>query len=186
MAPPLSKTGGQPPCNSEPAFIEQALYSYTMHNFLEYRTARPADIEECIEVRALTRQNAISATRLAELGITLDSWSEQVRDDSLYGMVCLSAGKIMGYCFGDKHSGEIVVLALLPEVEEKGIGKLLLGDVVAALVATGHSRLHLGCSADPTSRSYGFYRHLGWNTTNRFEPNGDEILELLVYKNGAV
>ena len=156
-----------------------------MHNTLEYRVARPADIEECIEVRGQTRQNAISASRLAELGITVDSWREKVRDESLYGIVCTAAGKIVGYCFGDTQSGEIVVLALLPEVEAKGIGKLLLADVVAALVATGHSRLHLGCSSDPTSRSYGFYRHLGWNTTDRFEPNGDEILELHALKNDA-
>ena len=45
------------------------------------------------------------------------------------------------------------------------------------LAALGHQRLFLGCSADPQSRSYGFYRHLGWRSTGEFDAHGDEILE---------
>jgi len=92
---------------------------------------------------------------------------------------------MLGYCFGDRQSGEIVVLALLPEAEDKGIGKSLLNRVVEILAESGHTRLCLGCSSDPASRSHGFYRHLGWSSTNEFDGNGDEILELHVSANGA-
>lgn len=147
---------------------------------LEFRPADPADIAECIEIRGMTRENSISSVRLSEMGITLESWSALVRTGSLPGVVCVAERKIVGYCFGDRLSGEIVVLALLPQFENQGIGNQLLGQVVEVLAAQGHARLYLGCSADPRSRSHGFYRHLGWRTTNTFDENQDEILELHV------
>jgi hypothetical protein len=52
--------------------------------------------------------------------------------------------------------------------------------VVEDLRAAGHARLFLGCSPDAATRSHGFYRHLGWRSTDTFDGAGDEILELLV------
>ena len=71
------------------------------------------------------------------------------------------------------------VLALLPPFEGRGIGKELLGRMSRDLAAMGHQRLFLGCSADPTSRSWGFYRHLGWHPTGELDGRGDEILECI-------
>ena len=150
-----------------------------MHSQFEYRIAAPADVAECIEIRGVTRENAISAERLASMGITEASWSESVQDGSLPGVVCIFEGRIIGYCFGERHTGEIVVLALLPKHEDKGIGRTLLSKVSSFLFGGGHRRLFLGCSADPASRSFGFYRHLGWRPTGDFDANGDEILEFL-------
>ena len=129
----------------------------------------------------MTRENAISALRLAELGTGLESCREQVRSGALPGIVWVANGSLVGYCFADRQSGEIIVLALLAEFENKGVGRCLLEQVVAILHAQGHRRLFLGCSADPENRFYGiygFYRHLGWRTSHRFDDNGDEILEL--------
>ena len=150
-----------------------------MHSQFEYRIAAPADVAECIEIRGVTRENAISAERLASMGITEASWSESVQDDSLPGVVCIFEGRIIGYCFGERPTGEIVVLALLPKHEDKGVGRTLLRKVSSFLFGQGHRRLFLGCSADPASRSFGFYRHLGWRSTGEFDANGDEILEFL-------
>jgi GNAT superfamily N-acetyltransferase len=72
----------------------------------------------------------------------------------------------------------MVVLALLPAHEGRGIGQRLLGRVIAHLGEAGHKRLFLGCAADPATRSFGFYRHLGWVSTGTFDQAGDEILEL--------
>lgn len=149
-----------------------------MHRQLEYRNAQPEDVAECIKIRAVTRENAISAEHLASMGITNESWSESVRNGSLPGVVCISEGRIAGYCFGERASGEISVLALLPEHEGKGIGRKLLSKVSSVLMRQGHQRLFLGCSSDPTSRSFGFYRHLGWQSTNKYDTNGDEVLEI--------
>lgn len=145
---------------------------------ISFRKAVPADAATCIEIRALTRENAFSEEQLRALGITVDTWSEGIRDGSAPGYVCCVDDRMIGYCFGDRDSGEVVVLALLPGFEGKGIGKQLLQLVVDDFRATGFKRLFLGCSTDAAARSYGFYRHLGWVSTGELDDAGDEILEI--------
>ncbi len=147
------------------------------HSSLEYRAAVHSDIATCVDIRDRTRENAVSAERLSAIGITVAPWSESVRRGSLPGYVCFADGEIVGYCFGATASGEVEVLALLPAFERQGIGKALLARVVETLGNIGFTRLFLGCSSDPTSRSYGFYRHLGWRSTGTFDARGDEVLE---------
>ena len=144
------------------------------------RPAVPDDAAACVLLRGRTRENAVSAERLKSLGITAESWGDDIRNGTLPGFVCLSDGKLVGYCFGATDSGEVVVLALLPEFENQGIGASLLNRVVTVLKDHGRRRLFLGCSPDPRSRSYGFYRHLGWQSTGTFDKAGDEILEFHV------
>lgn len=147
---------------------------------LSFSPGRADDTPAYISLRGKTRQNAISSERLAEFGITAASWAEMIASGNLPGQVCHQNGQMLGYCFGDRESGEIVVLALLPQAEGIGIGKALLERVMAELQATGHARLFLGCSSDPQSRSYGFYRHLGWTSTGETDQHGDDVLEYLL------
>ena len=149
---------------------------------LEYRAALPDDVPECLVLRGRTRENAISADGLRARGITVESWAADVRQGALPGYVCVADGRIVGYCFAARASGEVAVLALLPEFENQGIGKSLLARVVQELGAFGFSRLFLGCSPDPATRSHGFYRHLGWHSTGTFDAAGDEILEYFLEK----
>ena len=144
---------------------------------VNYRTALPADAAACVDLRGKTRENAVSAARLAEIGITAESWGQDIRDGTLPGFVGLAGDQMIGYCFGDKNTGEIVVLALLPEFENLGIGKRLFSLAVEHLVSLGHRRLFLGCSSNPQHRSHGFYRHLGWRSTGHLDAHRDEILE---------
>ncbi len=143
------------------------------------RPASPLDIAACIDIRGRTRENAVPAGRLAELGITESSWSAQVRQGELLGFVAEDEDTLVGYCFGDVATGEIVVLALLPTHEGLGLGRRLLAMTVDGLKALGHSRLFLGCSDNPSHRSHGFYRRLGWRPTGERDGYGDEVLELL-------
>ena len=143
---------------------------------LTFLPADPQDAAAFITLRGHTRQNAVSAERLAEFGITAESWAELMRSGKLPGHACHANGVLVGYCFGDLDTGEIIVLALLPEIESMGAGKTLLELVMADLRAHGHQRLFLGCSSDPASRSYGFYRHLGWTSTGETDAHGDEVL----------
>lgn len=147
-----------------------------MHS-ISYRVARPDDAAACINLRGRTRENAFSAAQLAELGITVDSWRQSMVDGCFLGHVCVVDGQIAGYCFGDTTSGEILVLALLPEYEGHGFGTHLLQRVVDELWMRGFDRLFLACSSDPAVRSHGFYRHLGWRATGETDDTGDEILE---------
>jgi GNAT superfamily N-acetyltransferase len=143
-----------------------------------YRPAVADDAARCVTLRGMTRENAVSAERLAAAGITAATWGGDIRTGKLPGHVCIVDGEIVGYCFGDRHTGEVVVLALLPAFEGRGIGRELLSKVVQDLRAFGHERLFLGSARDPTTRSYGFYRHLGWRPTGELDANGDEVLEL--------
>ena len=152
---------------------------------LTHRPAMPADAPACITLRGLTRQNAITAARLAAMGITEASWAEGIRSGATPGHVALQGDALAGYCFGDRDSGEVLVLALLPAFEGCGLGRDLLARVVRQLADLGHRRLHLGCSTDPASRSHGFYRHLGWQPTGRLDSHGDEILELDLAPDGG-
>ncbi|MBF8704093.1 MULTISPECIES: GNAT family N-acetyltransferase [Pseudomonas] len=145
---------------------------------LTYRPAHPDDASLCIKIRGLTRENAFSSEELHALGITTESWSTGIRDGSCPGFVACEDGRMIGYCFGDRDTGEIVVLALLPSYEGLGIGKTLLTMMVDQLKNQGLPRVFLACSSDPNVRSYGFYRHLGWSPTGERDDSGDDILEL--------
>jgi GNAT superfamily N-acetyltransferase len=126
----------------------------------------------------MTRENPIRAARLASLGITAESSSKSIGAGEVIGHVCTDGDKLVGYCFGVRETGEIQVLALLPDYENRGIGKILLSQVVEDLRALGFKRLFLGCSRNPAHRSYGFYRHLGWRSAGELDAHGDEVLEL--------
>lgn len=152
----------------------------TASTTLTFQPARADDTTAFVALRGQTRQNAISAERLAELGITAESWAEMMEEGSLSGVTCDHEGELVGYCFGDLETGEVIVLALLPAYEGQGIGRKLLELVVKQLQAKGHRTLFLGCSNDPESRSYGFYRRLGWRPTGAMDKYGDEVLEYRV------
>ena len=152
---------------------------------VDYRAAVPQDAAACVRLRGMTRENAVSVGRLAAAGITVETWRRDIETGKLPGHVCTSAGDIVGYGFGDRDTGEVVVLALLPAFENRGIGKRLLARVVEDLRACGHERLFLGCARDPSTRSHGFYRHLGWRSTGAFDDNGDEVLELVLGERGT-
>ncbi|QXI25517.1 GNAT family N-acetyltransferase [Pseudomonas vanderleydeniana] len=147
---------------------------------LTFRRAEPDDAATCITIRGLTRENAFSEQDLRALGITVDSWSAGIRDDNLPGFVACVEGQVIGYCFGDRGTGEIAVLALLPAHEGQGIGKRLLEMMVQYLRNQGFNRLFLACASDPNVRSHGFYRHLGWVSTGTLDELGDEILEISI------
>ncbi|HDR9587049.1 GNAT family N-acetyltransferase [Burkholderia stabilis] len=145
---------------------------------LTWRRAVPADAAACIALRGNTRENAFTEAQLRDLGITVESWGDGIRGGLFSGHVCCANARMVGYCFGDTESGEIVVLAMLPEYEGAGIGKRLLRQVIDDFAANGFTTLFLGCSTDPASRSHGFYRHLGWTPTGKLDDAGDEILTL--------
>ena len=147
---------------------------------IEFKSAPPDFAAEYIRLRGLTRENAVSEERLRSLGITAETWANDILSTELQGSIAQSDQEIVGYCFGETKSGEVVVLAVHPAFERQGVGQKLLALVVHQLRQRGHTKLFLGCSSDPAVRSYGFYRHLGWCSTGTVDERGDERLELLV------
>jgi hypothetical protein len=60
------------------------------------RLATPDDIAVCIVLRGQTREYAISAERLAAMGITEQSWADDVRSGALTGYVCVDRAPVTG------------------------------------------------------------------------------------------
>ena len=145
---------------------------------IEFNIAPAHLTAEYIRLRGLTRENAVSEERLRSLGITAQTWADDIRSKKLQGFIAQRDQEIVGYCFGAPSTGEVVVLAIQPDFECQGIGQTLLAQVIKQLRQCGHTKLFLGCSSDSRVRSYGFYRHLGWRTTGTVDERGDEILEL--------
>lgn len=145
---------------------------------LNYRKIQSADIERMFVIRASTRENPISKERLAQMGVTPESMLQGLEREHLCGWVCLVDNAVVGFCCADLNTGEVLVLALLPEFEGQGIGRQLLNHVVAELKEQGTQRIWLAADSDPAIRAYGFYRKLGWVPTGERLANGDEVLIL--------
>ena len=86
---------------------------------LKYRPASPQDAAECVVLRGKTRENAFSEEQLRSIGVTAKSWGENIESGALPGHVCTVDGNIVGYCFGARATGEIEVLAILPDFENR-------------------------------------------------------------------
>ena len=141
------------------------------------RDAISSDLRTCTEIRGKTRDNPLSEEVLISIGVTEEKWSAYMEEGKIIGSVYECDGQVVGFCFADTESSEILVLALLPEFENKGIGKMLLQELIRKMIKLGHEKLWLAASPDPAIRAHGFYRHLGWVSTGKLDSNQDEILE---------
>ena len=146
---------------------------------LHIRKANKHDQDTCAEIRGLTRDNPISKEVLISYGITREAWDPKFDDGTYEGYVAEDSGEIVGYCFMDTKTAEIMVVALLPEYEGAGLGKKLLNKAGESLWSLGHQEIWLAAAPAPSMRAYGFYRHLGWISTGNYDQNGDEILKLI-------
>lgn len=119
------------------------------------------DLSEVIDVRGATRENPFSREALRNLGITEDSTTELLRTTHR-GWLCEVNGRIVGFAIGDGKTGELWVLAVLPEFEGRGIGSRLLARVETWLASVGWKEFWLWTSSDPKKRAYAFYLARGW------------------------
>ena len=144
---------------------------------LDIRKAVKEDFDRCVEIRGLTRDNPISREILIEYGVTKEIWEPNIDAGTFEGFVAENRGGVVGYCFGNPQTLEILVLALLPDYEGNGLGKKLLNAMVDRLLEFGLNEVWLAASPDPSLRAHGFYRHLGWRPTELCDQSGDEVLK---------
>lgn len=144
---------------------------------LAFRETRVDDIEGMFTVRARTRQNPMSKDQLASYGITSETNAANLANGRIKGWVCFHDSTLVGFCNGNTATGEVLVIAVLPEYEGKGVGTRLLSFAVEWLCSSGFKKLWLAASPDPGIRAHGFYRSLGWRASGKTLENGDQILE---------
>lgn len=89
------------------------------------REIQPADLPALFEIRASTDENPLSIAELAELGITIQSVEEMLRLHHR-GWLYEEKGVPLGFAIGDRSTGEMWVIAVLPQEVRRGIGSLLL------------------------------------------------------------
>jgi ribosomal protein S18 acetylase RimI-like enzyme len=143
---------------------------------MTFREIDARDIPELFKVRTSTRENRMTMEALAEAGIKRESTSDAL-SVNIAGWLCEVSGKIVGFSMGDKDTGEMLVVAVLPEYENRGIGKRLTGLIQEWLFSNGHTEISLLENPDPSVRAYGFYRKLGWVPAG-FHESGHQILKL--------
>jgi len=128
---------------------------------VQFRDVVPLDVPALFYVRTRTRENAYTLEQLHALGITPQSVTQRLAA-SFKGWLCTSAGQVVGFSMADRATGELWVIAVLPQHEGRGIGGRLMMLAEEWLWASGRSRAWLTTDVDPALRAYGFYRHRGW------------------------
>ena len=128
---------------------------------LQFREISAADGPALLRVRTGTRENRYTLEELEGLGITIDSVAEKLAT-SHKGWLCSQADQVVGFCMADRSTGELWVIAVLPEYENQGIGNRLMDLAEDWLWASGCTRAWLTTDLDTTLRAYGFYRQRGW------------------------
>lgn len=143
------------------------------------RPTRDDEVGELFRVRAATRENAISAAKLAELGITPASVRSALLAGEMHSWVGLVDEQVRSFCSVADGSGEVLVLAVQAGFEGQGLGQALLATAVQHLrKVVGCERIWLMAGAAITWRSHGFYRAQGWRPSGHRDANGDEELIL--------
>ena len=128
---------------------------------LTIREMQVHDIERCIWVRTQTRENRWSMEALQRAGITAESVGARL-DTTHRGWVCECEGQVVGFSMGDRSSGELWVVAVLPDFEGRGIGTRLLEAAQEWLHANGWEEIWLWTSPDTSTRAYTLYSRRGW------------------------
>jgi len=126
-----------------------------------FREIVHGDVPAIFKVRVATRENAYTMEELQGLGITVNSVSAMI-DTTHRGWLCEDDDLVVGFAMGNRKTGEMWVIAVLPEYEGRGIGAKLLAFVETWLWSEGWCKIWLTTDIDPTLRAYGFYRNQGW------------------------
>jgi ribosomal protein S18 acetylase RimI-like enzyme len=107
-----------------------------------------SDVPQLFRVRAVTDENRLTLDQLAALGINENSVREKLLSSSHHGWVCEEQGSVVGFAMGDRSSGEMWVIAVLPTHIRRGIGGALLEQVETWLFSEGCSSLWLTTDVD--------------------------------------
>src|SRR6266540_7463867 len=110
---------------------QSARFQYTRpprsahRKIVEFREVTPADVPSLFYVRTRSRENGYTLEELAGLGITEKTVIEKL-SSSFKGWLCQFDDLVVGFCIADRGTGELWVIAVLPDFECKGIGSRLM------------------------------------------------------------
>ena len=128
---------------------------------MTYREIVPDDMDAIFDVSVRTWHNPNGAEEMARMGITHEAVLA-LMEKSHRGWLAEDEGEVVGFVMGDKTSGEMWVIAVLKEYENRGIGRSLMKLIEDWLIEEGCEELWLTTDTDEGYRAVGFYRRLGW------------------------
>ena len=128
---------------------------------MNFRPIASGDVDALFDVRTRTRENTYTLEQLRRLGITPESVHARFAT-TFHGWLCADGDRVVAFAMADRSTGELWVIAVVPEHEGKGIGGELMRRAEAWLWSSGCERAWLTTDVDPRLRAYGFYRHRGW------------------------
>jgi ribosomal protein S18 acetylase RimI-like enzyme len=129
---------------------------------MKYRSIQPEDMAAIFAVRVATWHSPRAVEEMTALGITPETVMAMLACGSHRGWLCETDGRVVGFCMGNRETGEMWVIAVLKAYEGQGIGRRLLTHVEVWLWEAGWEEIWLTTDPDDTARAVGFYRHLGW------------------------
>jgi len=127
----------------------------------DYRLIELPDIPDLFAIRTATDENNLSLKQLADLDITPETVRQKLLS-SYQGWLCWAGGRTVGFAMGNRLTGELWVIAVIPDYVKKGIGARLLQLTEEWLGQCGCRRLWLTTDTDPSLRAYSFYLKHGW------------------------
>lgn len=125
------------------------------------RPISETDIPDLFRLRIATWENDRGAEELENLGITPQSVAEKLHTTHC-GWIATCGPESVGFAMGNRKTGELWVIAVLPEFEGRGIGRRLMAAVENDLAKAGWNEIWLTTYRDDSWRAVGFYRRLGW------------------------
>jgi len=128
---------------------------------MTFREIEQRDIPTLFHIRTSIDENTLSLRQLAEMGITQESVHSRIVA-SCKGWLCETDDRAVGFAIGDKKTGEMWVIAVLPEYINRGIGSKLIVLVEEWLFSNGWPAIWLTTDIDDSLRAYTFYRKHGW------------------------
>ncbi len=141
-----------------------------------FREIESKDVQGLFDVRLSINENQVTLDYLAGIGITPKSITDGLAGP-LNGWLCEVSRKVMGFSLGNKETGEMMVVAVLPEYEKMGIGKKLMELIQDWLFSYDHDEIWLLATPEPELRASGFYKKLGWEKADTSD-DGHQILKL--------
>ena len=125
------------------------------------REIKPEDIPSLFDIRIKTWHNSNGAEEMLQMGITHESVINMM-EKTHRGWLAEVDGGIVGFTIGNQATGEMWVIAVLNEFENRGIGRLLMQKIEKWLFGKGSDKLWLVTDPNEEFRAVGFYHRLGW------------------------
>ncbi|EAZ93122.1 GNAT family N-acetyltransferase [Crocosphaera chwakensis] len=138
--------------------------------FINIRLAQTEDIETLFDIRTSVKENYQSREEIATLGITPSSVAQMLSIDCCAWIAEMESQPV-GFSIANLTEKTIFGIFVLPEFENKGIGRALMEKTENWFKNQGIKQIWLLTGNDPSLRAYGFYTHLGW-TPIGIEPEG--------------